>query len=340
MKKRTRKIFLILLGFILIFFGILIVLLITQNKEVLCGDETPSGNCSLRKPYFCLNGTLVEKASICGCSEILTEKGDSCISQYQINPKTITLKYILRGEEGRISFTAYEGMIDYISQLPKSIYYSDGEKPSRQDFKLQKINEEEQRGLILPLVTKIQNLAENEKDQVRIAVSVVQKISYGESKKNITIGFNQINYSRYAYEVLYDLQGACEGKSELLSFLLKEMGYGVALFYYPLENHEVVGIKCPDKYSLKDTGYCFVETTGPSIISNSQEYYLEWGKLSSELEVIFISEGNSLEKNLYEYKDAKDLIKLNTIIEEEGELNIFRHYKLESLREKYGLNHI
>ena len=325
---------------------IIVILLITlffsffnENKISQCGDGTFEGNCSLRNPYFCLNGTLIEKASICGCPDVLTKDENSCISKYQTNPKSVILEYVLRGKKGRINFVVYKGMVDYLSKLPKTIYYSSDEKPSRRDFKLQKINEEEQREMILPLVTEIQNIAEDKNDQVRIAVSLVQNIPYRESERNITIGINQINYSRYAYEVLYDAKGACEGKSELLALLLKEMGYSVVLFYYPLENHEVVGIKCPDKYSLKDTGYCFVETTGPSIISNDQEYYSEWMKLSSDPEVIFISEGDSL-GYLYEYKDAKDFIKLNEIVENQGELNIFRHYKWESLKEKYGLNHV
>jgi hypothetical protein len=339
MKKRTKKIFLISLIFILILLSIIILFFINNNKKLTCGDGTFEGNCSSLKPYFCLNKTLIEKASVCECPKNLAREGDSCISRYQISPKNISLKYVLHGKKGRINFVVYDGMIDYISQLPKSIYYSNEEKPSRQDFKLKKINEKEQRELLLPLVVEIQNIAEDKNDRVRIAVSIVQQIPYGESIKNITLGINQINYSRYAYEVLYDNQGACEGKSELLAFLLKEMGYSVVLFYYPLENHEVVGIKCPDKYSLKDTGYCFIETTGPSIISNDQEYYSEWGKLSSNPEVIFISEGNSLDY-LYEYKDAKDFIKLNDLVENEGELNIFRHLKWESLKEKYGLRDI
>ena len=56
--------------------------------------------------------------------------------------------------------------------------------------------------------------------------------------------------------------------------------------------------------------------------------------------MILISEGDFLDKNLYEYKDAKDLIKLSEIIEEKGELNFFQHKILEYLRKKYGLKHI
>lgn len=340
MKKRGRRIFLIFVGIVLVFLAVMLFLFVSREKVLGCGDGTPEGNCSLRKPYFCLNGTLVKRASSCGCPEILTRKGDLCFSKYQSNPKNITLEYVLRGEKGEIDFTVYEGMVNYVSELPQSFYYFVGENLSRQDFKLRKINEKEQREMFLPLVTEIQNIAEDKNDQVRIAVSVVQNIPYGESEKSIRIGFREINYSLYAYEVLYDMKGACEGKSELLAFLLKEMGYGVVLFYYPLENHEVVGVKCPVEYGLENTGYCFVETTGRSIISNDREYYLGWGELSPEPDVVFISDGDSLGENLYEYKDARKLIELNEIIEEKGELNIFQHNQLESLREKYGLDNI
>jgi len=323
---------LILIFLILFFFNVFI-----KESFLLCGDGTFNENCSSRKPYFCLNGTLIEKASVCDCPEILTKKGDLCISRYQTNPKNIILKYVLRGEENEIDFVVYKGMVDYISSLPKSIYHSEDEKPSRGDFQLGSINEEEQKELLLPLVTKIQNIANNKEDQVRIAISIVQGIPYGESGKIITLGPNRVNHSRYPYEVLYDMQGVCEGRSELLAFLLKEIGYGVALFYYPLENHEVVGIKCPMKYSLDNTGYCFVETTGVSIITNNQDYYIGWGKLSSEPEMILTLDGISLSNNLYEYKDAKDLIKISKVIDEKGEINFFQHNKLESLRKKYGL---
>ena len=344
-KKRGKiskiKKFLIFLSITtFLFVAIVIYFFVLKSSIIKCGDETLYGNCSLRKPYFCLNGTLIEKASVCSCPEILTKKGDLCISKYQTNPKNITLKYVLRGEENEIDFVIYKEMADYISGLPKSIYYQEDEKPSRGDFKLMSINEEEQRELLLPLVTKIQNIAEDKEDQARIAISMVQNIPYGESEKIIILGANQVNYSRYPYEVLCDMQGVCEGKSELLAFLLREIGYGVALFYYPLENHEAVGIKCPVEYSLNNTGYCFVETTGASIITDNQRYYIGGGKLFSVPEIILTLDGISLSDNLYEYKDAKDLIKISRVIDEKGKINFFQHKKLEHLRKKYGLEHI
>jgi len=325
--------------FVFLIIGPLLLNNIEKIREIpTCGDKTIYNECSLRQPYFCLDGNLIEKASICNCSEILTKDNESCISKYQTDAKNITLKYILRGEKKEINFTVYNGMVEYMLYLPKFINHSEEEKPSRRDFKLRNINEEEQRELLLPLITKIQNIAKTKEDQVRIVISIVQHILYEESGNVLIFNSNQVlNYSKYPYEVLYDMKGVCGSKSELLAFLLQEMGYGVVLFYYPLENHETVGIKCPIEYSLNNTGYCFIETTKPSIITNNQDYYIGAGKLSSNPKVIFITKGNSLGENLYEYKDAKDLIKINKIIEKKEELNPIEHYKLERLKKKYNL---
>lgn len=332
----------ILVSFLIILSLIMLVAILSKvSWKPTCGDGTLYEECSEIKPYFCSEGILIEKASICGCSDVLEINGDSCLSKYNKNPKNITLDYILRGEEKQLEFIVYEGMNNYISNLSRTISYHGEEEPSRADFKIKNIEEPEQRELLLPLVVKIQNLAKDKRDQVRIATSLVQKIPYNDSiVGTASLGNGQkLNRTRYLYETLYDVQGACEGKSELLAFLLKELGYGTVLFYYPTEDHEAVGIKCPEKYSVKETGYCFIETTGPSIISNDQVYYIEIGKLSSEPEVLFISEGDSFE-NAYEFSDAKSLIKIGNAIETKGKLNFFQARKLENLREKYGLEYI
>ena len=336
---KTKKYFAIfILLLIIIFGGILIIQTKTMEKIILCGDGTYNNVCSLRKPYVCSNKVLVERASVCGCPDDLTIQGDLCHSEYQTYPKNITLNYILRGEGGELDFIVYKGLADYLSGLPKSIAYDENSKPARGDFKIKNINEKEQRNLLLQLVTKIQNIVQDKEDQVRIAVSIVQEIPYMDSGKIMGLqNGKNIIYSRYPYKVLYDGEGVCEGKSELLAFLLSEMGYGVVLFYYPAESHEAVGIKCPVEYSLNNSGYCFIETTGPSIISNNQDYYAGWGKLSSSPEIIPISEGTSLPKNLYEYKDVRSLIGINRAIEQKGQINLFQRIKLKSLMKKYGL---
>lgn len=328
---------------ILTIFVVLIFILIMGNgflnkirndKETLfCGDGTPYDSCSLTKPYFCSEGFLEPRASACGCSDILIKQEEHCVSKYQTDSKIIELNYILRGEKRVIDFPVYRGMADYLSELSRSIFYGSGETPSRVDFKLKNIDEEEQRELLLPLVKKIQDITNDEEDQVRIAISLVQNIPFGFSEKEVKLGGGRtINYSRYPYEVLYDMEGICGEKSELLAFLLRELGYGIAFFYHAEENHESLGIECPVEQSLGETGYCFIETTGPSIITDDSIEYIGGVVLNSEPEVIPISTGASLGENLYEYDDAKIMKKLR-----EGGFLLFKKLRLNRLKEKYGL---
>jgi len=321
---------------VLVFVLIFSIFFIFSEKN--CGDETFENQCSLTKPYFCEKGKLIEKASICGCPDFFEAQVDLCYSKYQINPKKIFLKYILNGKEDEIEFSVYEGVVNYISNVSKSINYFGGDAPSRLDFKLKHLEEPVQREFLLPLVVEIQNLGLNKKDQTRVAISLVQNIPYNETEdKSIGIRWDfDVNRSRYPYEVLYDMQGVCEGKSELLSFLLKEIGYGVGIFYYSEEDHEAVGIKCSLEYSLDKTGYCFVETTGPAIISDDKNYYLDWGKLNSTPELLIISDGNVFEK-ANEFKDAQKKIELSNLIEENGQITRLQKIRFEKIKKRYGL---
>jgi len=300
--------FFVSLAFFIILF-VLIVLIFrsptTQGKLNTCGDGTFYETCSITKPYYCKQGYLIEKISVCGCSESSERLGDSCVTHLQEEPKNLFLKYILDGEEKELKFTVYKGLSDYLSVLPRAISYTNEEKPRRADFAFKKINEAEQRELLLPLVIKIQNLTNDKEEQARIAISLVQNIRYGSANKTDSFLGNQVNYSRYPYEVLYDVLGTCEEKSELLAFLLREIGYGVVLFYNQEANHEFLGIKCPIEESYRETGYCFVETTGPSIITDDSLEYVGDIKLESEPAIVLISDGYSLSKNLREYRDAE-----------------------------------
>ncbi|MEX0932718.1 MAG: hypothetical protein WDZ77_01310 [Candidatus Pacearchaeota archaeon] len=305
-----------------------------HNSKFICGDGTELNSCSDLKPYFCLNDTLVERASDCGCPEGFEETDDSCISQFQSTSEIISLNYVLRGEQKQIDLAVYDGVANYVSKIPRQIYYKEGETPNRGDFKESKINEKTQFDFISPLIVKIQNLDDDKTEQARIAVSLVQNLEWGVSEKpNFNFGDFEVNYSRYPYEVLYEKQGLCGEKSELLALILKELGFEVVLFYNQIENHESVGIKCPKKHSWKETGYCFVETTGPSIITDSSIEYVGGLILQSNPEIILISEGISLESNLYEYTDAETLMK----IRDKKRMSYFDKKKLEKLEEKYGL---
>ena len=309
---------------------------LTEEKEILkCGDGSFYDTFNLEKHYYCdsSTGKLIEKASLCGCPDFLTKFGDSCISKYSTGEKEITMNYILRGKEEIMKFKVYFGMVNYLSNLQKKINYENGEMPLRADFKVRNINNEEQKQLLLPLLMQIYNSADNEEDRIRIAVSLVQNIDFRISNETLVLpGNNGLLYSRYPYEVLYDEAGICSEKSELLAFLLKEIGYGVAFLYYGEENHEALGIKCPIEYSVNNSGYCFIETTGPSIITDDEISYVGGLKLYSNPEVIIVSKGKAIDENWYEYNDAEKIDGLRS-----GDIILFKKSRFNELKEKYGL---
>ena len=345
LKKYYSKYWIIgLLVFILILLVIYGLLnFFGESEQVLtCGDGTYYNDCSLNKPYYCEDNLLIENIEECDCPEVLRNLGDDCFSSRYVEEKDIDLKYILEGEEKFINFNLYEGVVDYLDILPRSLLVTNGENYTRKDFKLMKIDDELQRESLMPLVVEIQNIAPWSKDlQAQIAISLVQNIPYGEPDfVEVFKGRFQVRLSRYPYQTLEEHFGSCECKSELLVFLLRELGFEVGLFYYQEENHEAVGIKCPLKYSLNNTGYCFIETTLPAPISYSEGRYQGIGgssMLGDYTEFTFISEGISLGDNLGDYSDAKSLGRLVDKIDEKGYLNFFEKVRLNNLREKYEL---
>lgn len=337
MKHIKYLLIIILAVFILTFLALSIALSNLKYEKIpICGDGTFYSTCSLAKPYFCDDGVLVEKSSVCGCNKNLqfNKENDFCVSNYSITPENRTLKYFINGRENEIDFTTFEGVYNYVLNTSRVITYEGSETPFRADFKIQSINNEVQKEMILPLVKEIQNLAPYDKaEQARIAVSLVQNILYNLSEKRDIFENMSINHSRYPYEVLYENQGICGEKSQLLALLLKELGYGVSIFYFADENHEAVGIRCPIEKSFYGSGYCFVETSGPSIITDFSMEFANGIKLNSMPEILLISDGISLPDDMYEYKDAKTL----NNIRKKNLMGFLKLWKFNGIKEKYGL---
>ena len=147
------------------------------------------------------------------------------------------------------------------------------------------------------MVAKIDNLGKTPDERAMIAITIVQIFEYKNSSKTIDFHGISIQYARYPYEVLYDEQGICGEKSELLAFILKQMGYEVVLFYFPNENHEGVGVKCHSG-DFRKTGYCYIETTGVFPVGTDPKSLLDTGNLAdtrigdfSDYQIIKISSG-------------------------------------------------
>lgn len=247
------------------------------------------------------------------------------INIYETNPKTVTLNYKLHGNNGKISFIVYGGLNNYLKNQPRSMYGN----PTDLDFIMKDLNDEEQDTYLKPLVYKIQNITSNEGDQAKIAISLVQNIEYDWDgfKTGVITG-------KYPYEVLYTLSGVCGEKTELLAYMLREIGYEVAIFRFDVESHDAIGIKCPQQYSYRNSGYCFVESTTPNIITDSSGDYVGVGKLKSEPNILKISGGISLDSVSEEYNDA---ISLNQIYGLGSTLDESNYNRWVSLTNKYGI---
>ncbi|HLA22948.1 MAG TPA: hypothetical protein VJZ93_00210 [Candidatus Nanoarchaeia archaeon] len=334
--KKFRKIwfFFLLLGIILL----IKYLILISDDNASCGDGTFYNECSLNKPYYCFEGKLVENSEVCGCPKGFAIEKNSCVSDYQTNPKKISLRYVLDGTEKEIDFIAYDGVKKHASEIPRIIGYENGESLSRSDFKMKAINDNLSREFILPLVKDIQNITNDKDVQAMIAVSLVQNLEWGFSNETYSFFGQKVNHSRYPYEVLYEEKGICGEKSLLLAMILKELGFGTAIFYNNDENHETVGIKCPLMESWHYSGYCFVETSGSAIITDDKLAYSGGIILDSKPEVIVISDGISLSRWLDFYHDADEIKELRKKMASGKELNPFEEKKFKEIKNKYGLD--
>lgn len=286
-------------------------------KVKICEDGTIYGSCSKNKPFFCDNGSLIKKPLICGCPEKHIIQDNSCVFQLTLNPEIREFRYCLYGSEGKIPVTLYGGMNEYLSKLSKKVVCE-----KNRDIKM--IENPDQRELIEDLIELIKNNFVYKDEQARVAISLVQKIPYDYKKFYST----QTTYicrdgylvsgepPRFPYQVLYDKKGICSEKSRLLALLLKELGFGVVLLEYELENHMAVGIKCPKQYAnylSDDTGYCFIESTAPTIVTDNKGEYIGLERLKSEPKIIFISDGLSFDSVFIEYNDAKEWQRLQEV---------------------------
>ena len=183
------------------------------------------------------------------------------------------------------------------------------------------------------MVRSIEEKTSDPDDQARIAISLVQTIPYDQNEAADVKSSPGIR-GQYPYEVLYNDAGICQDKSFLLAYLLRGLGYGVVLFDFPLQNHMAVGIKSPDHYSYYHSGYAFIETTTPSIPTDSEDSYIDVGKLTTAPQIVPIHDGDSFLGISEEYQDAITLNKLETT---GGSLAPEQYQEWQTLVWKYGL---
>jgi len=259
---------------------------------------------------------------------------------------THTYAYVLRGKESNlsvgISTEVYRSLL--LKTNPVACYRNATDVNTtcnvseNRQYYLEMLNEPSEVPYMNELVEQIQSEMVDKDDQARIAISLVQKLSY-DNDTYTAIKADPYTRQRYPYEVLSRHMGVCGDKSLLLAYLLRDLGYGVVLFDFENESHMAVGIKSPLPYSYKDTGYAFIETTEPTIITDSDREYINVGEIRSTPIVYQISEGATMETVNEEFADAQIFETLIGLGDNNGYSLPKSQYTLwQSLVEKYGLN--
>lgn len=212
--------------------------------------------------------------------------------------------YIIDGTPGYIPTKVYTGVNSYITSL--------GDIYSGDDYNAV-INNEVQQKYVSKMVENIRRSAKNPDDEARIAISLVQHIKYDANNLNeIKVNNSKTGQTfigRYPYTILnQNWGGICGEKSFLLALLLKELGYGVALYEFDDIHHMALGVKAPSQYAYKGTGYALIESTAPEI-PTFDEYSLVGTDTTlsstSPSKTVIVSDGKSFTTIGTEYSDAQ-----------------------------------
>jgi hypothetical protein len=252
---------------------------------VNCSDGTPDTNCSTNQPYYCFNGTLIQKASLCGCPSYLQLSGDDCFNPYP--PDTLrSYSWEYNGMKYQISLNLSSKLASTLAQIPNTY------TTSIEQYFDSIINNTYQQPVINDIIKQV---AGNGDQQLLTALAMVQTLPYDYTSYKNDLSNPLLSEARYPYKTLYDQTGVCEDKSLLGASIAEQMGYGVALFQYNVENHMALGIKCPLNVSNYNSGYCFLEMTTPcSKLTYNQGNYTGGIQLTSTPQIIVISDGKSL----------------------------------------------
>jgi len=184
------------------------------------------------------------------------------------DPKEVDFKWTYLKKPYEIKLTLYKSVYDFYASGPKEYtYYQDLPANWEEDYYGMFVQQNPIDKTIPDLAAQLKNLAArnrlSEDQTAELAVSFVQFITYDNERAKKIEENSQDEKPNYPYELLYLQKGVCSDKSFLLAAVLKEMGYGTALFEYKEEKHIAVGVQCPIDKSTYNSGFCYTETTQP-----------------------------------------------------------------------------
>jgi hypothetical protein len=171
-----------------------------------------------------------------------------------------------KGVKYDLSLNLDQAVYAYYSTQPKSYAYS-GALPQNweEDYYGMFLKNSSDDQTISTLATDLQSLGKkhnlNDDQIVDLTLAFVQSIEYDDAKAQNILDKTGKETMLYPYETLYTQKGVCSDKSLLAVAILRQLGYGAAIFTYEQDNHMAIGIQCPQGYSTYGSGYCYAETT-------------------------------------------------------------------------------
>lgn len=184
------------------------------------------------------------------------------------DPKTVDFKWEYQKRPYDLKLTLYKSVYDFYSTSPKDYTYYETLPPNwEEDYYGMFLKVNPQDKTIPDLADQLKSLGARNRlspDKiVELTTAFVQSIPYDDQRARKIEQNSPEEKPNYPYELLYQQKGVCSDKTFLLYSLLRQMGYGTALFEYKQEKHIAVGIKCPAEDSTYNSGYCYTETTQP-----------------------------------------------------------------------------
>lgn len=221
---------------------------------------------------------------------------------FETAPKSQSFPYYFNNYRKTLSFTTYGGLNDYFATEDHSYRYD----PDKEVF-LELLQNNYQDEYLDPFIQKIKGLSSSRDEQAKIAISLVQHIPYNwAALSSVSSDF------LYPYETVHRNRGVCCDKSILLAYLLDKLGFDAVLFEWP-GSHMAVGVRCHERYDYDNTGYAFIETTRPTIITYIPDEYIGGFRISTPPHIIQVNDGGVGLEVSQEYADAQELKRIDAI---------------------------
>lgn len=165
-----------------------------------------------------------------------------------------------KGKEYSLSLALNQKLYNDYAQSSKVYkYYGDLPENWHEDYYKMFLTPKSTDTVIVDLAKQFKYIAAKEgmsdDEMVNLLMAFVQTIPYDHAK-NLETGT-----PNYPYETLFRRLGVCSDKTFLAVMILRELGYGAAVIDLPEVNHAAVGIACPEKFAVFNSGYCYAETT-------------------------------------------------------------------------------